>query len=160
MTILSVVYASAPTDEVIIPTLEILTDDPQRICGDFADHEVTLETGEEVTFIGAGIDVSLPAADTSGQQKLAFAIDNVTGEAQVQIEAALEADQRVPVIYRPYLASDLSAPAEPPIRMTLVGGGFEGGHLELQGAYYDLLNIAWPREQYTVEFAPGLKYFT
>lgn len=159
MTILANVYASAPTAEVIIPTLEILTATPQRICGGFEDVTVTLETDETVTFLGAGIDISLPAADTSGQQTLAFSIDNVTGEAQAQIDAALELDQRVTIIYRPYLASDLSAPSEPPIRMTLVGGGFEGGHLELQAAYYDLLNTAWPRELYTAEFAPGLKYF-
>lgn len=159
MTIIATVYASAPTSEVIIPTLEILSPTPQRICGGFEDVTVTQETGQTVTFLGAGLDISLPTADSSGRQNLRFAIDGVTGQAQAQIDAALESGAQVPIIYRPYLASDLTAPAGPPMRMTLIGGGFEGGHVELEAAYYDLLNTAWPRELYTVEFAPGLKYF-
>lgn len=159
MTILSVVYASAPTSEVIIPTLEILSPTPQRICGAYEDVTATLETAETVTFTAAGIGVSLPGADTSGQQKLSFAVDHVLGIAQQQIDEALEAGGRVPLIFRAYLASDLSAPASPPIVMTMVGAAMEGAHVEVQGAYYDLLNTAWPRARYTVAFAPGLKYF-
>lgn len=159
MTILDTVYASAPTDEVLIATLEILTAEPQRICSGFDDITVTLETSEQVTFLARGIDVALPTKDTSGNQSLTFAIDNVAGVAQAQIDAALEAGTKVLVVYRSYLASDLTAPAEPPLTMTLVGGVMEGSRLEIQAAYYDLLNTAWPRDRYTVEFAPGLKYF-
>ena len=160
MTILAIVYASAPAGEVIIPTLEI--SHPAittiRICAGFEDQALTLETGETATFEAAGIDISLPKRDTSGQQTLSFAIDNVTGIAQQRIDAALEAGGQVSIVFREYLASDTSAPAETPIRMTLVGGRFEAGVVALEAAYHDLLNYGWPRERYTAVFSPGLKY--
>lgn len=161
MTILSVVYASAPVDEVSIPCLEIDSpafSEPILTCAGFEDHTVTLETDEEVTFIASGLDVSLPERDTSGQQNLNFAIENVTGIAQQAIEDALEAGEPVSIIFRHYLASDLSAPAEPPLRMTLVGAEFEGSTVQVTASYMDIINHAWPRERYTVDFAPGLKY--
>ena len=160
MTILAVVYASAPAAEVIIPTLEISHPaiETIRICAGFEDHDLTLETEETVTFEAAGIEVALPKRDTSGQQSLTFAIDNVTGIAQQRIDTALEQGGQVAITYREYLASDPSAPASVPIRMTLIGGRFQGGVVQLQAAYHDLLNYAWPRERYTADFAPGLKY--
>ncbi len=160
MTILAVVYASAPAAEVIIPTLEIAHDaiETIRICAGFEDQELTLETEETVTFEAAGIEIALPKRDTSGQQTLTFAIDNVTGIAQERIDAALEAGGTVSITYREFLASDPSAPAGVPIRMTLVAGRFEGGVVQLQAAYHDLLTYGWPRERYTADFAPGLKY--
>lgn len=159
MTILNTVYASAPIDQVFIPSLEILTPTPQRICAGFEDLTLGLETGGSALFHGRGIAISLPGADTSGRQQLTFAIDNVHGIAQQQIDEALELDTHTQVVYRAYSSSDLSAPAETPLRMTLVGGGFEGGRLQIQCAYYDLITTAWPRARYTVGFAPGLKYF-
>lgn len=159
MTILKTIYASAPADEVLIPSLEILTPSPQRICAGFENLTLGLETGGSALFYGRGIDVSLPGSDTSGQQRLTFVIDNVAGIAQQQIDAALDADTVTPVIYRSYLSSDLLAPAETPLRLSLVGGGFEGSQLTIQCAYYNLLTTAWPRERYTAAFAPGLKYF-
>lgn len=160
MTILAVVYASAPADEVIIPTLEISHDaiETIRICAGFEDHDLTLENDETETFEAAGIEIALPKRDTSGQQTLTFAIDNVTGAAQAAIDAALEAGGEVAIVYREYLASDKSTPAATPIRMSLIGGRFEGGVVQLQAAYHDLLNYAWPRERYTAEFSPGLRY--
>jgi predicted ABC-type sugar transport system permease subunit len=161
MSILDIVYSSAPTSEVIIPTLEIkhpTAFEPIRICAGFEDHMITLESGQTVLFQGGGIDVSLPSKDTSGQQVLAFAIDNVTGEAQRAIDSALQAGGGVTVTYRTYLHSDLSAPAEPPLVLTMAGGSFEGSVVQIRAAYFDLLNTAWPRDRYTIDFAPGLAF--
>lgn len=161
MTYLAVVYASAPSAEVIIPTLELSPpgDEPIRICNGFEDQTVTLETDQLATFQAGPVEVGLPARNTSGQQRLTFGVANVTGFAQQAVERSLESGARVPVVYREYLHSDLSAPAARPIRMVLTGGVFEGIQLQLTAAYYDLLNTAWPRDRYTAEFAPGLKYF-
>lgn len=162
MSLLDIVYASAPTDNVIIPTLEITAPtafDPIYICNGFEDHTATLETLAEVTFIASGMDIALPDKDTSGQQTLRFAIDNVTGQAQQAIDAAIEANERVTIVYRSYLYPDLSAPAEV-LRMTLMDAEFNGQTVSLQAGYYDLLNTAWPRLKYTTENAPGLKYFS
>lgn len=160
MSLLATVYASAPAGVVLIPTLEIRSAafPTIRVCAGFEDITVTLETGQQVTFEDGGIDVSLPARDTSGQQTLNFAVDNVTGIAQQRIDSALQQGVKVEVVYRDYLSTDLSTPASPPLVMTLIGGMLEGGTVQFQASYFDLLNTAWPRERYTVEFAPGLRY--
>lgn len=157
--LLEIVYASGG-DDVIIPTLEIKHSAFEiiRTCAGFEHQTVTLETGETVTFTASGLDVSLPARNASGQQNLNFAIENVTGKAQRAIDDALAAGGRIDVIYRTYLESDLSTPAEPPLKMVLVGAEFEGASVQVTASYQDLIGYAWPRERYSVSFAPGLKY--
>lgn len=160
MTILEVVYASAPTDEVIIPTLEIKSAafDTIRICNGFDDREVTLETAEVVTFEAAGLDVALPAANTSGQQELMFAVGDVMGEATRAVMAATDAGATITATYRAYLLSDLSGPSGPIYDMDIVGAQFEGGLAQITAAYFDFLNTLWQRDRYTADFAPGIQY--
>ncbi len=159
-TLLAKAYASAPTDTVIIQTLEIKPSgvDPIRVCTGFEDQTVTLEDDTEVTFTAGPIVVSEPARDTSGQQTLQFSIPNVAGVAQEAVDAALEAGEQVPIVYRRYLSTDLTAPAGNPLEMTLTGGAFHGLMVAVEASYYDLLNTQWPRERYTADFAPGLRY--
>ncbi|MEE4464090.1 DUF1833 family protein, partial [Azotobacter chroococcum] len=78
--------------------------------------------------------------------------------AQQQIDAALEAEERVTLVYRTYLSSDMSAPAEPPLRMTVMGGTITGTQVQISAGYFDLIGTGWPRDLYTLQFAPGLRY--
>lgn len=160
MTAISILYASAPADEVAIPTLEILHPaiDPIRICSGYENHTVTLETGEVVTFIASGLDVALPARDSTGQQNLTFAIENVTGIAQNEIKKAQAAGGLVTVIYRVYRNVDLSEPAERPVRMVMLKPTFRGTTTQVTCSYFSIINFAWPRLRYTADFAPGLRY--
>ena len=162
MTILATIYASAPASEVLIPTIEIrhASMPSVYICTGFENITAITEDAEEVTFIATGLDVSLPEKDSSGNQTLAFAIENITGEAQQFVDSALEAGGDMLLIYREYIYSDLSEPASLPRVMNIVGGSFEGGTFQCQASYYDMLNTAWPRDRYTADFAPGIKYFT
>lgn len=159
---LEIVYASAPADEVPILTLEILhpafAGGAIRTCNGFEDQACTLETGDTMTFEASGLDVSLPKRNATGRQELNFAIENVSGRAERAIRDALEAGGQIDVIYRTFLASDLSAPAEPPLKMALVSPSFEGATTQVTASYMDMINYAWPRERYTISFAPGLKY--
>lgn len=159
MTILSVVYASAPTDEVIIGSLEILVPglEPLRVAADFEDH--LLGVGGVMQLFEQGpLSIALPARDTKGNQTLRFGVSGVSGRAQRYVDAALESGEPATMIYREYLASDPTTPARRPITLTIVGGSFEGPDAVFEGAYYDLLNSAWPRERYTSETAPGIRY--
>lgn len=160
MNILSRSYASAPTTETLIRTLEIKPagSAPVRVCATFEDQELTLETSETVTFRGTHMDLAEPAKNATGQQTLKFAFANVTAEAQEMIETALESGLPVTVIYRVYLSSDTSAPAYRPAQMTMSGGTFEGLMVQIEASYFEILNAAWPRQRYTAEFAPGLRY--
>lgn len=159
MTILEQVYASG--GDVIISTIELSCAAwaaPILICNGFEDQNVIDENGRALTFIAAGIDVALPEKGNRGSQMLTFAIDNVTGEAQAKIDAALEAEERVTLIFRTYLASDLTAPAETPYRMTVLGGDISGSAVQIQAGFFDMIGVAWPRDLYTTNFAPGLRY--
>ncbi|WP_138436507.1 DUF1833 family protein [Marinobacter shengliensis] len=158
MTTIKKAYASA-TDEVI-RTLEILVSgaDPIRVCTGFVNRLLTLEDETEAEFIAGPLSIKRPSKSASGQQTLYLSIANVTSQGQEAIEAALESGEEVPVIYREYLASDLSAPATNPYRMTLRAGGFQGIMIQIEAGYFDLLNTQWPRRRYTADEFPGLRY--
>jgi len=159
MTIIDIVYASAPAAEVIIPTLEIQIPgkDPIRVCMGFEDQMLGID-GDYYLFEAGSISISLPKKNTSGQQSLTFGVANLDGRDQEYVDAALESGEMVPLIYREYLASDKSAPARQPLTMVMTGGSMEGGESRFEASFYDLLNAAWPRERYTAESAPGLRY--
>lgn len=158
MTTLQKAYASA--NDEIIRTLEILVSsvDPIRVCTGFVDRLLTLESGAEVEFTAGPLSIRRPKKGDSGQQTLSLSIANVTAQGQEAIEAALESGDKVPVIYREYLASDLSAPASNPYRMTLRGGTLQGIMIQIEAGYFDLLNTQWPRDRYTADRFPGLRY--
>lgn len=160
MSLIDEVYSSAPADYVIIPSLEILVPgyDPIRIVGAFHDYTLTDENSETNLFLASSFEYKEPAKNTSGQQNLSFIIANVTGDAQRAVDYALENNLEVPVIWRCHLSTDLTAPAKPPYKMTLRGGQFEGGQVQIDAGYFDPLNYAWPRNRYLSELAPGLRY--
>lgn len=162
MTVLERVFASGGT-EVVIPTLEITCtawSAPLLLCNGFDDHACTTEDGRVLNFLASGIQVALPKRNTSGTQMLTFGIDNVSGQAQQLIDQALEAGERIHLTCRHYLSSDKSAPAEPPLRFVVRDGVMEGSAVQVNAAFHDSINTAWPRAFYTPAFAPGLKYFT
>jgi len=159
MSILETVYASG--GDIIINTIELVCAawvNSIFICGGFENQVCIDENGREITFIAAGIAVALPKKNNTGAQTLTFAIDNVSGEAQELIDAALDAEERVTLIYRAFVASDKSAPADTPYRMTVLSGDMQGSVIQISAGFFDLLNTAWPRDKYTAAFAPGLKY--
>ncbi len=130
---------------------------PLRICDGFEDQLLGVD-GQMVPFEAGSLQVALPARNTKGQQTLSFGVSNVNGIAQRYVDDALEAGAWVFLTYRAYLESDKSAPAERPRTMTLIGGQLERGEAVFEAGYYDLLNAAWPRDRFTAETAPGLKY--
>ena len=159
MSILETVYASG--GDIIINTIELACPawaDSIFICNGFENHTCIDENGREITFTAAGISVALPKKNNTGAQSLTFAIDNITGEAQQLIDEALEAEERVILTFRAFLASDKSVPADTPYRMTVLSGDMQGTVVQVQAGFFDLLNTAWPRDKYTAAFAPGLKY--
>ncbi|MCK0153851.1 DUF1833 domain-containing protein [Alcanivorax sp. S6407] len=159
-TALDVIYASAPTGVVLIPTLDIRVpgEAPIRVCNGFEDIEVTLEDDSTVTFTAGNLVIDLPEKNDTGKQTLKFGLWNANGDAQAAVVAALEATTPTEIIYREFDSSDLSAPASLPQSFTLVGGSFEGVEVQLEASYYDILNTAWPRERYTQLNAPGIAY--
>lgn len=160
MSLLEEVFASGGTD-VIIRTLELTSSawpSPIYICSGFTDQVLTTEDGRTLTFIAANIDITLPKKNNKGNQVLAFAVDNTTGEPQQKADMALEADQRVTATYRTYLASNKSAPAEKPYVLSVQSDSIQGNVAQLQCGYFDMIGVAWPRRLYTLREFPALRY--
>ncbi len=157
--LLEVVYASAPVDEIIHHTIELISSKgTRRLVQGYEDLVATLETGSQVTFARSFFAVSLPQKSIKGAQELQFQIDNVSGDAMAFIEAAMEAGSRVTVVYRAYLGSNLSAPSETPMRLTVTASSVDVKSASLRATFHDLVNAPWPKRRYTAAFAPGLIY--
>lgn len=160
MTVLEQVYASAGP-KVIIFTLELTCEawaEPILICNGFEDHTCVTEDARSLTFVAAGISITLPRRDNRGGQDVTFAIDNVTGEAQQKIDAAMEAMAEVVMTLRIYLNTDKSTPQETPYRMKVKDGTCKGNLVQIRAGFFDMLNTSWPRAYYTLQDFPGLTY--
>lgn len=147
--------------DAIIRTLELTSPgwaEPVFICNGFDDVTAVTEDARTVTFIAANIDIALAAKNNKGNQTLAFAVDNTTGMASRLIDQAIEAKARVTAIYRTYLNTNLSAPAEKPYVLTVLSGSVQGQQAQLDTGYFNMIGVAWPRALYTVNFAPALRY--
>jgi len=147
--------------DAIIRTLELTCAawaEPVFICNGFDDVTAETEDGRTVTFIAANIDIALAAKNNKGNQTLAFAVDNTTGEVSKKVDLAIEANARVTAVYRTYLNTNLSAPAEKPYVLTVLGGTLQGQEARLETGYFNMIGVAWPRALYTVNYAPALRY--
>lgn len=159
MSLLEQVYASG--GDVIVPTLEITCSawsEPFLICNGYEPQVFTDESGRVLQFQPAGVSLALPPRNSNGAQNLTFAIDNVQGDAQRMLDLAREADAKVFLIYRTFLASDRSAPAEPPYIFVVMGGQMQGGSVQLTAGFFDSINTKWPRRVFSTRFSPGLRY--
>lgn len=158
-TLLEQVCASAG-DDVIIDTFELTCAawPPIRLTQGYFDQDLGLETGETVTFKGAPLSLVLPRRDNNPSQKITLAVDNVTGEAQRHLDLAEDANERVTMTHRRYLASDRTGPSERAFTTMLQGGTMQSRTVQLTGGFMNLLDWKYPRELYDLNFAPQLTY--
>ncbi|MNJ44446.1 hypothetical protein D3C77_395000 [compost metagenome] len=106
------------------------------------------------------MSITLPKKNNKGNQTLAFAVDNTTGEVSRFVDSAVSANARASVLYRTYLASNKSAPQEKPYRLVVLSGDLQGIIANLQCGYFNPIGTAWPRRFLTADYAPGLRYLT
>jgi len=163
-TLLQTVYSTAPPDALLLETIEIRVPglQPLRYVDGFKDMNLgtTGGTGTPVypVFTAANISIDLPKVSAGGNQTLKFGFAGSADIAEPYIRAALESTAPSVLIYRQYLSSDIRKPCRTPYTMTIVGGEIKGGDVIFEAAYMDMLNLAWPRERYTSESAPGIRY--
>lgn len=160
MTILNELQASGGTD-VILPVIELQCDawpQPIVLVRDYQNHTITTEDNRTLLALSTGMDVALPKKDKSGSQSLQFALDNVRGEAVAAMRAALREQEEVRLIFRQYVSSDLSAPADNPYHFIVRSFQAKGPQVDVVAAFFDLIDMAYPRDVYDSKFAPGLKY--
>lgn len=158
-TALKLLYAGDDVTMVRITTLDIELPGGHhvRLAHSYEDHMLGVD-GVPQMFEACGLEISLPERGPSGNQTLRFGLGVVDGRAHKLITEALESGLPSYVVYREYLSADTSAPAAAPKRMLIVGGDMNANALQIEASYFDLLNLAWPRERYTADKAPGVKY--
>lgn len=160
MSLLEQVYAQG--GDVILHTLELTStawgSDPIVLVKDYQDHTITTEDERELLARSTGMAVALPKRDTTGAQDLTFALDGVRPEATRLVRQAQEAQAVVRVIYRCYLYSDLSEPAEPPLFLIARRYSAQMDHIEVTAGLFDLIDMRWPRIVYDSNTAPCLEF--
>lgn len=165
-------YASAPSDVVILHTLELrhpdFSDDlgkavAVRLVRDHQDLSAKLEAtaplnpDEYVTFIAMGFDLELPTVDTSPVPEITITIDNVSRELIKHLDAAVESAEKIEITYRPYLSNDLSGPQmDPPITLILTEVEADVSRVIGRARMLDIGNKSFPSETYTATRFPGL----
>ena len=166
------VYASAPSDEVVLHTLELrhpaFVDEQNnptavRVVRDHADLTARLEAtapvdaGLMVTFVAMGFELELPPVDTAPVPEISVTLDNVSREIVKHLDAAAGSPEKVEVTYRPYLASDLEGPQmDPPISLVLTEVEADLFSVTGRARILDVGNKAFPSDTYTAKRFPGL----
>lgn len=158
--------AYASNTETPLETLEFshsaLSGGVMRFVRGYQDLEATLEDGSTVTFTASGIDVQLPEKSTDGQQNLTIAISNDSNLVYEQLDLVQESmrtsDERAIFKYRPYLPSDLSAPAASPLRLIVTSATITDEAALIQCTYTPFPDSIYPRYRYYASTYPGVKY--
>jgi len=164
MTALNRAYAS--NEETPLVTLEFLhsglTGGALRLVQGYYDISATLEDATSVTFSASGIGVSLPEKGTDGRQELNIQIDNVSNYVWQQISSVVTASraspERVICKYRPFLESDLSAPAGATYVLTVTQSSINRTTANIRASFAQIPDMAYPRARYYPTTYPGLKY--
>lgn len=153
-------YASAPSNVVMIHTLEINqtgVQAPVYIAQSRRDVIAKDENGQWRTFRPCGFQFSLPPANEEGYQSLNIAIDNVDRRVMAFITTGLSSKTTVKVIYRPYLNTDLATPQmDPVLVMYLKDVRITTFQVTGRATFMDVVNKKFPTDLYTRAHFPAL----
>ncbi|MCM1323369.1 MAG: DUF1833 domain-containing protein [Acetobacter sp.] len=165
-------YASAPSDVILLHTLELrhpsFVDENGkptaiRVVRDNVNHICTLEdsapldAGKEVEFIAMGFDLELPPIEAIPVPEITLTLDNVSTEIIQYLDRAVETQDMIEMTYRPYLSNDLSGPQmNPPITLVITEITADISKISATARMMDIGNKSFPAENYTVKKYPGL----
>lgn len=159
-------YASAPSAEVILHTLELRHPSftqPLRVVNDHATLTATLEAdapldaGQPVEFAAFAFRFRLPDVQSTGMPELEIEIDNVSAEVVAYMDQAANSTELIEVTYRPYLSSDTSAPSmDPPLHLVLHDVEADAFSVRGRASFGDYGNRQFPGQSYDGQTFPGL----
>lgn len=153
-------YAACPRNVVVLETLEVRHASlatPLYLVRALDDVTATLETSESVTFRACGFSLSLPATGPDGLQELTIVVDNTDRAVSDFLLGTLDLDQPVELVYRPYLATDLTGPEmDPPLRLEVRDATIGAVDVTVRATFHNLQNAAFPREYYSRQRFPAL----
>lgn len=170
---LAAAYAVAPETEIVLDTLELLhpsfLDDvgapvSVRIVNDHSPLMATLEIsapldpGDTVEFKNCYFRFVRPSESDSGSlPEVELQVDNVARMLIPYLDMAKESREKITMIWRPYLLSDLSGPhMNPPLQLTLRSVGGDMTSIVGRAGFTELSNRRFPASEYTAQKFPGL----
>ena len=158
MTVINRLYASSGP-EVIIGTLQIdIGGQTHYLCEGYEDITAVTEEGATVTFKACAIVLSLPARNEDGTQDLKFMLCNIDGVVSTAIRRTIDAILSASITFRKYISTNLDAPAEPPYIMPVKGGSWTPLAVNVTAGFKNMLDYAWPRDRYILNYFQGLRY--
>lgn len=159
-------YASAPASEIIYDTIELwhpAWSQPVRVVREWNTLTAKLEStaprdaSQWVVFTPFSFDFSRPDVTSGALPEIVVTIDNVGAELVAYIDAAANSADKVELIYRPYLESDLTVPhINPPLTFTIREIGVDVLKITARAGFTDLGSRKFPNQLYTSERFPGL----
>ena len=163
-------YASAPSNVVILHTLEIRHPDFKDDAGNttairvvrdqedlLARLEASVNAGQQVQFVAMGFELDLPPVDIAPVPEIAITLDNVTREIVKHLDEASASESSIEVTYRPYLSNDLSGPQmDPPITLVITEVEADVQRVTAKARMADIGNKTFPSRLYTATEFPGL----
>lgn len=153
-------YASAPSAEVILHTLELRHPNftqPLRVVNDHSTLTAGLETVELADFAPFSFRFRLPDVQSTGMPELEVEIDNVSSEVLAYIDQAAQSTDLIELIYRPYLASEPFMPMmNPPITLVLHDVEANIYSIRARASFGDYGSRRFPGETYDAQRFPGL----
>lgn len=161
-------YFAANADEVIIDTIEIwhpsfsaahpirVTNQMEAITARL-EPDAPLNPGQEVTFLPYPFTFRKPGLDPKTLPEVEIVIDNVSGDIIKNIELSMQNPDKIRVIYRPYLSSDLTMPQiNPPMILWATHISADVFTITMRATFGDMFNKSFPSELYTTTRFPGL----
>ncbi len=115
------------------------------------------DAGQMVYFIALSFDFELPPVDITPVPEMTLQMDNVGREISDQLQLAATSTDKIEIIYRPYVSTDIDGPdMDPPIMLTL--SEVEADPLLATGKarMLDIGNKSFPGILYTAKKFPGL----
>lgn len=153
-------YALAPAGDAIINTLEIRQPTVQTTIFIAQSRREVIaqdEDGNSRTFEPVGFQLSLPPVTEEGFPNMTVAIDNIGRRVTDFVNTAKASPVPVEIVYRPYLASDLTTPQMvPPLVLYLKEVTITTHQVVAKVTFMDLVNRKFPSEIYTRERFPTL----
>lgn len=176
-------YASAPTDEVVLHTLELrhpsftdaegnpsavrLVRDPGTLLETIDDVEVyglrlrleddaPMNAGEFVTFVSCMFDFSLPGQAEGSLPEVEVSLDNVTREVSGYLDTAVGERATLELTYREFLASDKGTPQFILSGLSLSRVRSTVFRVSGSASFVDLLNSSFPKKLYRPSEFRGL----
>ena len=165
-------YASAPSEIIILHTLElrhsafidengkpvairVVRDNINHICQ--LEESAPLNAGQEVEFVAMAFDLELPPVEAIPVPEITLTLDTVSTELIEYLDKAIETQDMIEMTYRPYLSNDLSCPQmNPPITLVITEITVDVSKISATARMMDIGNKSFPAENYTVKKYLGL----